>query len=100
MASNAGTLEQLILEVAKTLEPLKDLSGVTLFARLGLPLPRSISGNSGISNHLSTVTTTAGDLGPGISSLATAIEGEDIATIISSGADLISSVATLIEAIK
>ncbi|GAB3009727.1 hypothetical protein GCM10027051_08600 [Niabella terrae] len=100
MASNAGTLEQLILEIAKTLEPLKDLAGPDIFARLGVPLPRAIAGNGAIGSKLGTVASKAGQLGPGISSLAAQIQSENIAGIISAGGDLIATVAGIISEMK
>ena len=100
MATTAGTLEQLILEIAKTLQPLKDLVGQDIFAKLGVPLPRSIAGNGAITNKLSSVAGKAAGLEPKITPLADAIDDENIASIISSGATLITDVAALIAEIK
>jgi Family of unknown function (DUF6603) len=96
MTSTAGTFEMLALELGNALKPLKDLLGPDIFARLGIELPREISGDATLVANLTTAAGKAGDLEPKIASLATAITADNTASIISSALQLTATVSELI----
>jgi hypothetical protein len=100
MATAAGTLESLALEMGKALQPLEDLLTPEIFPRLGLSLPAAIAANAGITAKLSAAAAKAGELEPKIQALATAITGDNPASIISAGVPLIATIAELIAKLK
>ena len=100
MAGNTGTLESIALELGNALKPLKDLLGVDIFVKLGLQLPPSLAGNSQIMQGLTKASNLAKKLEPDITTLQTAIAGENTSGIISSAKDLISDVIQLVTTLK
>jgi len=100
MPTAAGTLESLALELGKALHPLKDLMRPDIFVRLGTELPSAIAGSAGINNKITAAANKASDLEPKIQALAAAIAAENVATIISTGIDLIGTIAELITNLK
>jgi hypothetical protein len=96
MPGTSGTLETIALELGKLLKPLEQLLGPSIFVKLGVELPRSISGDAGIIGKLTAAATKAGELDPKITSLATAISSDDTNSIISAAVPLIANIAELI----
>ncbi|MFI7582062.1 DUF6603 domain-containing protein [Kocuria kalidii] len=97
------TVESVALEIAQALEPLTDrlaAGEVTeLFAELGLPAPDTVLGVSEVSSAISAAATQAGNLGPKVTALSTAIEAEDVSGIVSGIRDLVPVVQAVITAI-
>jgi hypothetical protein len=96
MPSTSGTLETIALELGKLLKPLENLLEPGIFVKLGIELPRSISGDAGIVNKLTEAAAKAGELDPKITSLASAISSDDTNSIISSAVPLITNISELI----
>jgi hypothetical protein len=96
MPTAAGTLETVALEMGKALRPLEGLLGPTIFLRLGVELPPGISGVPNLNAKLTAAAAKAGALDPAITALATAVGGNDTASIIAAGGVLIADIAELI----
>jgi uncharacterized protein DUF6603 len=96
MAKQAGTLETLALEVGKALKPLEDLLGPDIFIRLGLELPRAISGDANITTKLADAKNKVAELDGEIASLAAAITNDNPVAIVSEGVSLIATITALI----
>lgn len=94
--TNAGTLEQVALELGKALEPLGELLRPDVFDRLGLTMPRALSARPGIAAALTTAAAKAGQLPPRIQALAAAITGGDTGAIVSAVAPLLQTVGELV----
>jgi hypothetical protein len=100
MPNPSGTLETLALQLGKLLQPLEGLLGPDFFARLGVELPREISGDANLLNQLSAASNLAGALDAKITSLSTAIASGNAVSIISAGAPLITNIAQLVSALS
>src|SRR6266496_4569454 len=96
MANQAGTLETLALEVGKALRPLEDLLAPNIFSRLGLGLPRAISGDANIAAKLTDAKTKVAELDTGIANLVSAIAADNPVTIVAAGISLITTISGLI----
>jgi hypothetical protein len=99
MADSSGTLETLVLQVGKLLQPLESLLGPDFFFSLGVELPRDIAGDATLVSQLSAASSAAGALDGDITTLSTAIGGGNDGAIISAGAALITSIGQLISAL-
>jgi len=99
----AGTLEQLAQQIGLALQPLEDeltpQNIVPLLADLGLRFPPALL-TPAFKNSLDTASGAAGALAPILAQLATAIDNDDEATIVSAGLQVIQQVATLIAALE
>src|SRR6266568_5917879 len=100
MANQAGTLETLALEVGKALKPLEDLLGPGIFSRLGLGLPRAISGDANIAAKLTDAKAKVADLNAGITNLAAAITADNPVAIVAAGISLIGTISGLITTLE
>jgi hypothetical protein len=100
MASQSGTLETLALELGKALKPLADVLGPGVFSRLGLDLPRQISGDANIATKLTDAKNKVAELDAGIANLASAITNDDPVAIVSAGVSLITTIAGLISKLE
>jgi len=96
MPNESGTLETLALELGKALSPLTGLLGPDIFVRLGMELPRTISGDPAIAGKLTTAKAKAAELDARITSLAAAITSNDPIAIIPAGVALIATLSELI----
>ena len=100
MPDQSGTLETLALELGNALKPLKELLDQDIFSRLGVELPYSISTATNITNKLSEAAAKAGELEPKVEALVSAIDSEDVSSILSAATPLIATVGQLIAKIK
>jgi hypothetical protein len=100
MASASGTLETLVLQVGKLLQPLESLLGPDFFFSLGAELPREIAGDATLLSQLSAASAAASALDGDISALSSAIAGGNAGSIVSAGAALITSIGKLISALE
>jgi hypothetical protein len=100
VAGEAGTLELLVKELAKALQPLETQLAAGNFAafiaQLGLRLPDSITSDAQLGAAIASAATAAGALGPVIDQLESAIEADDAAGIISAGAALIGKLGDVL----
>ena len=96
MPNQAGTLETLALEVAKALKPLEDLLSPDIFSRLGLALPRAISGDANIAAKLTDAKAKVAELDAGIANLTTAMAADNPVAIVAAGISLIGTISGLI----
>ncbi len=100
MASSSGTLETLVLQVGKLLQPLESLLGPDFFFSLGAEFPREIAGDATLLSQLSAASAAAGSLDGDITALSSAIGGGNTASIVSTGATLITSIGKLISSLE
>ena len=100
MASSSGTLETLVLQVGKLLQPLKSILGPDFFFSLGSELPREIAGDATLLSQLSAASSAASALDGDISALSSAIGGGNAGSIVSAGAALITSIGKLISSLE
>jgi len=96
MATVAGTLETLALELGHALAPLADLLDPESLLNLGTELPRSLATNPGLLAALTATHSTVTDLESKTISLGTAIAGGDVLTIITAGKAVTTGVSGLI----
>ncbi|GGA41840.1 DUF6603 domain-containing protein [Dyella nitratireducens] len=99
--SAAGTLESLVKVIADTLTPLGRWLAAdqvdNFFADLGLRFTPSVTTQPAIASALQAVSTSATNLSTSATALGTAISGGNAATIITSGADTIAKLGTLLD---
>jgi hypothetical protein len=100
MADPSGTLETLVLQLGKLLQPLESLLGPDFFFSLGAELPRDITGDATLLSQLSAASSAAGALDGDITTLNSAIGSGNTGSIISAGAALIISIGKLISALE
>ncbi|MCB9308259.1 MAG: hypothetical protein H6565_16810 [Lewinellaceae bacterium] len=99
MPSTPGTIEIIAREIGRALEPLEEILGPDIVERLGLTLPNALTQSQGVTAAFGPAAGIVKALPPIIQSLATAIENEDGAGIISSGKNLLEKVIQLINAL-
>lgn len=99
--SAAGTLESLVKVIADTLTPLGRWLAAdqvdNFFADLGLRFTPSVTTQPAIASALQAVSTSATNLSTSATALGTAISGGNAATIITSSADTITKLGTLLD---
>lgn len=100
MPKASGTLETIALELGKALKPLEQLLGPDIFVRLGINLPRSITGDATLRAKLTAAKAKAGELESRITSLTSAITSENPVAIIADGAALITTISALIVSLE
>ena len=102
LSKGAGTIEQLLGELAQLFDPvarrLENGSVASLLPWLGLQLPGTVVGATDLTNALETCAAAAVSLPPLIADLAAAVRNEDDAAIVSAGTALLQHFATLIQA--
>jgi hypothetical protein len=102
VSKGAGTIEQLVGELAQLFDPvarrLENGTVASLLPWLGLSLPGAVVGATDLTNALETCATAAVGLPPLVADLAAAVRNEDDAAIVSSGTALLQHFATLIQA--
>lgn len=103
MANSVGTLEMLAKAVGTALGPLQTLltddSIVPFFSALGLTFPASLRSQSGFMASIQAGASAAGDLATLAAQLATAIDQEQDATIVSVALQILEQIPTLITAV-
>ena len=103
MASVAGTLELLARELGSMLRVLGDRldeDGITdLLGDLGLLLPASVAAQGALNNAVSGAQTAVGDLGPALTDLETAINGDDEAAVVAAGVAVVTAIRAVIDAV-
>lgn len=100
MPSAPGTIELIAREIGKALEPLADILGPDIIERLGLTLPSALTQHQSVVAAFGSPAGIIGDLPPIIQSLATAIDTEDEAGILSAGKNLLEKIIQLINALS
>ena len=99
MASQAGTLETVARQLGLALQPLEtelaEGNVLQFFAELGLQFPPALL-QPALKTAIGNSAAAAGALAPLLDQLATAVENEDLAGIVSTGAQVIQQVKTLI----
>ena len=99
MPSAPGTIEIIAREIGKALEPLAELLGPDIVERLGMRLPPALTQSQGVIAAFGSPAGIVSDLPPIIESLATAIDDEDEAGMLSSGKNLLEKIIQLINAL-
>ena len=96
MASTAGTLETVCLELGKVLKPLENILDRNIFILLGVNCPTAVGSDGNVQAKLATAKTAAGALDADITSLTSAIASDNVGSIISGALPMLSHIATLI----
>lgn len=100
----APTVEQLTLEVAKALEPLRDRLAAdqmaTLFSEMGLPAPEVVLAAAPVTSAVANVVGELDDLPPLAVDLADAIEAEQAVAIASATAAAAAGIAEVVDAAR
>lgn len=99
MPSTPGTIEIIAREIGKALEPLADILGPDIVERLGMRLPPALTQSQGVITAFGPPAGIVKDLPPIVGSLATAIENEDGAGMLSSGKNLLEKIIQLVNAL-
>lgn len=98
-----GTLDRIALELAKLLEPLQSRLSASevrdLFLELGLEFPPELETQGSFVGALERTGTAAGQLGPLVEGLVSAIEAEDVGRIVEISVQIVGIVAALLPAI-
>ena len=101
MASAAGTLELLARELAAALRSLEDRldedGAEDLLGELGLLLPDGMASHAALAGAVTSSIAAAGDLGPLLTDLETAIAGGDTAAIVAAGTAVSAQIVTVID---
>lgn len=104
MAGKAGTLEVLVQQVGKALQPLQgQLSAaniIAVFAQLGLKFPPQLTAQAGFMNAVDAGSTAVGALPNLLNKLATDITNDDEAGILQDGVQLIQQIASIVSSFE
>jgi hypothetical protein len=104
MAEKAGTLEILAQQVGLALQPLESQltedNVLPFLARLGLQFPSNLLSQADFKNAVNAGATAAGALSALLTQLATAIEGDDEAGILTVGSQLIQQIRAVVTALE
>ncbi len=96
MASTAGTLETVCLELGKLLKPLENILDPNMFTLLGVQCPTVVATDTNVNAKLAAAKTAAGALDSDITSLSGAIGSDNVGSIVSSALPMLTHIAALI----
>lgn len=103
MASEPGTLEQLVSAIASIFNPLRthveEGEPLQLLAELGIAFPASLATDPAFASAIDTIASAAGKLPEMVASLTAAIESDDHGTALKLDFDLIKQIRDLIDAV-
>lgn len=103
MPDKAGTLEKLLIALARALQPLADLlqpdQFQELFSELGLNFPDTLLGNPGFLAALDATAVAAGELENRVNALRSAIEADDSSSIISESVQTRTAISSLLSSL-
>src|SRR5262245_20963594 len=104
MASQAGTIELIVRELARALLPLEQKLAAdgaeAFFIELGMQLPPGLAGEGQLADAIAVGAARAAELASLIDQLTAAIDARDPSQIVSAGADLVGKTRDTLDAVS